>query len=157
MKFIKISSGFTKLELLFVSTIIGIIAAVGVPTISAMVPNYRLKSAARDLYSNIHLAKRMAIRENKKCRLTYSLDPDQYFIDCLDRTVVLSDYGSGIRFEGPNSKTFNKKFSLTFNSRGTSDQLYAYLTNEDKKIFYRVGPLWAGVIKLQKWNGKDWE
>ena len=157
MKAFKNISGFTKLELLTVSCIMGVMAAIGAPSVSSMVPRYHLRSAARDLCSNMHLAKMTAIRENKKCRLTYSLNPDQYSIDCLNKTVVLSDYGKKIRFQGPGGKTFNKKFTLTFNSRGFSDQLYAYLSNGTDTAFYRVGPLWSGVIKLRKWNGKDWE
>ena len=157
MKLLKNVSGFTKIELIVVSCVIGVLASAGVPAVSSMIPNYQLRSAARDLYSNMHLAKMTAIRENKKCKLTYSLNPDQYTIDCLNKTVILSDYGNNIRFQGPNGKTFNKKRTLTFNSRGFSDQLYAYLSNGNKASFYRVGPLWSGVVKFRKWDGKNWK
>jgi len=157
MKALKNAFGFTKIELIVTSCIIGIMASVGVPAISSMVPNYQLRRAARDLHSNMHLAKITAIKERKKCKLTYSLNPHKYTIDCLNKIVLLSDYGNGIQFKGPNGQTFNKKLTLTFNSRGFSDQLYAYLSNGKNNSYYRVGPLWSGVIKLRRWNGKSWE
>lgn len=157
MKVLKNRSGFTIMELLTVSCIIGVLASVGVPAVSSMIPNYQLRSAARELYGNMHLAKMTAIRENKSCRLRYALNPDQYTIDCLNKTVMLSAYGGGIRFQGPNGQTFGRTKSVSFNSRGTSNSLYAYLTNKDNKVFYRIGPLSSGVIKLRKWNGKSWE
>ena len=145
-------SGFTLIELTVVIVLLTILTAVCVPNFLSWLPKYRLKRAARDLYSNLHLAKMSAIRANKDCILRYYKNPDRYTVDLLNKTIRLSDYKSGITFCGPNNQKFAVP-TLTFNSRGTSNSGYAYLSNSGNTAYYRVGPLTSGVIKLQKWGG----
>jgi len=149
-------SGFTVIELIMVIVVLGILTAVGVPNFLSWLPKYRLKSAARDLYSNLQLAKMAAIKSNQKCRVKYSVNPDQYTVSFLNKTVILQDYGSGVKFDGPNKKAFAVA-TITFNSRGTSNAGYAYLSNSGNTDYYRVGPLTSGAIKLQKWGGGSWK
>jgi type IV fimbrial biogenesis protein FimT len=145
-------SGFTLIQLTIVIALLAILTAVGVPNFLSWLPKYRLKSAARDLYSNLQLAKMSAIKANKKCRVNYYKNPDRYTVDLLNKTIRLSDYKSGITFYGPNNQTFAVP-AITFNSRGSSNSGYAYLTNSGNTAYYRVGPLTSGAIKLQKWSG----
>jgi Tfp pilus assembly protein FimT len=145
-------SGFTLIQLTIVIALLAILTAVSVPNFLSWLPKYRLKSAARDLYSNLHLAKMSAIKANKKCRVNYYKNPDRYMVDLLNKTIRLSDYKSAITFYGPNNQTFAVP-SITFNSRGSSNSGYAYLTNSGNTAYYRVGPLTSGAIKLQKWSG----
>ena len=145
-------SGFTLIQLTIVIALLAILTAVSVPNFLSWLPKYRLKSAARDLYSNLHLAKMSAIKANKKCRINYYKNPDRYMVDLLNKTIRLSDYKSGITFYGPNNQTFAVP-SITFNSRGSSNSGYAYLTNSGNTAYYRIGPLTSGAIKLQKWGG----
>ena len=150
-------SGFTLIELTIVIVLLAILAGVGVPNFLSWLPKYRLKRAARDLYSNLQLAKMTAIKANKKCRVNYYKNPDRYTVDLLNKTIRLSDYKSGITFCGPNNQTFAVS-AITFNSRGTSNSGYAYLTNSGRSAYYRVGPLTSGAIKLQKWSeGTSWK
>lgn len=155
MKALRSALGFTKIELIVVTCIMGIIASMGVPAVSSIIPSYHLRSAARDLFSNMQLTKMTAIRFNKKCRITYSSNPDQYAIDCLSKTIILSEYGSGIRFQGPAGQTFARK-TITFNGYGTGNAGYAYLSDDDNRAYYRVGPTSFGALKMQKWDGKTW-
>jgi prepilin-type N-terminal cleavage/methylation domain-containing protein len=158
MGVMKKKSGFTLLELIIVIVILGILTAIGVPNYLSWLPKYRLKSAARDLYSNMQLAKMTAVKSNQDCTVTYSTDPDQYVLSgALSKTVVLEDYGSGVNFNGPGNETFADA-TITFNSRGTSNAGYAYLSNSGNTAYYKVGPLSSGVIKLQRWvGGSSWE
>ena len=150
-------SGFTLMQLVLVMVLLAIVAAAGVPNFLTWLPKYRLKTAARDLYSNLQLAKMSAVRFNKKCKVHYYKNPDRYAVDLLNKTIRLSDYGSGIRFQGPKNQTFAVPV-ITFNSRGTSNSGYAYLTNSGKTAYYRVGPLTSGAVKLQKWSeGTSWK
>jgi prepilin-type N-terminal cleavage/methylation domain-containing protein len=145
-------SGFTLIELTVVIVLLALLAAVGIPNFLSWLPKYRLRCAARDLYSNLQLAKMSAIKVNKDCRVNYYKNPDRYTVDLLNKTMRLSDYKSGIMFQGPSHQTFAVS-TITFNPRGTGNSGYAYLTNSGKTAFYRVGPLTSGAIKLQKWEG----
>ncbi|MEA1866843.1 MAG: GspH/FimT family pseudopilin [Thermodesulfobacteriota bacterium] len=57
-------AGFTLVELMVVIVVIAILSAITVPNIIDWLPNYRLKSAARDLVSNFQKAKMEAVKEN---------------------------------------------------------------------------------------------
>ena len=98
-------SGFTIVELLVAIALIAIIAAIAVPNFIGWLPNYRLRSAARDLYSNFQKAKLTAVKRNKNCAVRFDntgymvfVDDDEDFIqdggeDEIVR-VVWSDYKS---------------------------------------------------------------
>lgn len=62
---LKRQTGFTLIELMVVIGIIAIMAGFAVPAIMNWLPNYRLKAAARDLYSNMQKAKLEAVKRNK--------------------------------------------------------------------------------------------
>ncbi len=77
-----------------VMLILGIMAAFAYPAYSTWIPSYSLRSAAKDLYSNLHLAKGGAIKTNRPWAVIFdpSVRPGRYFI-CSD------DKGDG--WDGP--------------------------------------------------------
>ncbi len=64
--------GFTLVEVLVTFAIIAILSAIAVPGFSRWLPNYRLKSAARDVVSNFQLAKLTAIKKGINCTITFN-------------------------------------------------------------------------------------
>jgi len=70
----KRESGFTLQELLVTFAIIAILSAIAVPRFSQWLPNYRLKSAARDVVSNFQAAKLTAIKKGINCTITFNQD-----------------------------------------------------------------------------------
>ena len=63
--------GVTLLELIVVFIIIGIAAALMVPNIGAWLPNYRLRSAARDITSTMRTAQLKAVSTNMEYRVFF--------------------------------------------------------------------------------------
>ncbi len=154
----KRESGFTMIELIVTMLVLAVLAAIAIPGFSSWLPKYRLKSATRDLYSSMQLAKLEAIKQNEDCSVTFSTNPDQYAVSLINKTVVLANYKGGVSFKGPGGETFDAS-PLTFNSRGLSNNLgYVYLSNDRSISYYRVGvPSISGAVKLERWNGGAWE
>ena len=160
-------SGFSLIELLVVIVILGALMAIAVPNYLSYIPKSRLKTAARDLYSELQLAKMAAIKVNGDCEVKYFL-PGKYTIEYTlggggatqTKTINLADYKSGVKFDGPGSLTFDSP-TINFNSRGLRDDpagdAYAYLSNDTNTGYYRVGPLISGVVQLNRWDGSNWE
>jgi type IV fimbrial biogenesis protein FimT len=153
----KRESGFTLIELAVTMVILFILAGFAIPVFSSWLPGHRLKSAARDVFSNLQLAKLEAIKQNQDCDVDFSAG--QYTMPCLNnKTVVLGDYGNGVTYQGPGGEP--SVATITFNSRGLCpiNDGYVYLSNAKNSAYYRVGvPSASGVVQLQKWNGGAWE
>lgn len=73
---IKQKSGFTLLELMVVLGISGILAIVAVPSVSSFLPGYRLNATARELRTNLQLARATAVRRNMRCVVVFN--PQEY-------------------------------------------------------------------------------
>ena len=171
------SSGFTLFELFTIICIIGIVFTIGIPAFSAWIPDYRLRAKAKELYTDMHLAKIKALKENDKYKIVFSNDTaNSYSLvksdDVIEKTVIFSSSETDTKILfGGGSATKNATKSggslpgdgisyadntLTFNPRGTGSSGYVYLHNR-KGTSYAIGTLTSGVIFIKKWNGSDWK
>ncbi|MGD9160529.1 MAG: GspH/FimT family pseudopilin [Desulfobacteraceae bacterium] len=165
-------SGFTLYELAICLCIAGIVGAIGVPAFYNWIPDYRLRSKAKELYTDMHLAKTKAIRENDKCKLVFSADEDTSYRllsadGVIEKTVTFpsTDSADKISFGCGDAKKNATKSGgtppgdgisyngnvLTFNPRGTGSPGYVYLQNR-KGTSYAIGTLSSGVIFIKKWD-----
>jgi prepilin-type N-terminal cleavage/methylation domain-containing protein len=64
--------GFTLIELLVTMVVLAIVTAITIPVFARWLPDYRLRAAARDVYSNMQLAKMAAMRNNSNCTIIFN-------------------------------------------------------------------------------------
>jgi type II secretion system protein H len=137
-------TGFSLIEMMVIIAIVSIMAGIAIPNLLSYVPNWRLKNAATDLYSNLQLARTTAIKEGSICRVTFSGSPDQYSVVCKDKTVTLGDYKSGVRFDGLGTA------SIGFTPSGFADATSSIsLTNSGGTRRYTISVLVSGQISIQ--------
>jgi type IV fimbrial biogenesis protein FimT len=110
-------AGFTLIELMIAVVILCILLGLAIPGFSRWVPNYRLRGAARDLYSNFQLAKMTAVKDRARCGVLFDVANARYRVvsagpnrtfesnsgavagdDVILKTVNFSEYGSGVGY-----------------------------------------------------------
>lgn len=72
IQILKNKKGFTLIELVVIIGITAILAIIATPIISKTIPNYRLKGAAREIYSNLQKAKLEAVRQNSDVIMAFT-------------------------------------------------------------------------------------
>jgi type IV fimbrial biogenesis protein FimT len=75
------SPGFTLVELLVTIAMVALLAAIAVPNFIGWLPDYRLRSAARDLFSNFQKAKLTAIKQNVNTAVCFHGSGYVMFVD----------------------------------------------------------------------------
>lgn len=68
--------GFTSTELLIAVAVIGILAAVAIPSFTGLADANRLKGAANRLYTDLHFARSEAVRRNANVFFRVSIGSD---------------------------------------------------------------------------------
>jgi len=142
-------AGFTLVELMVTIGLFAILAGIAIPGFSKWLPGYHLKSAARDFFSNLQLAKLEAIKQNINC--TIDVDPGwkSYSINREDgttiKTVSLMGYDDGVFFDPSSTST------IAFNNRGMANSSGQFkITNDIISAIYEVNVSNVGSISLKK-------
>jgi general secretion pathway protein H len=72
--------GITLIELIVVMVIIAIGAVLIAPNIGAWLPNYRLRSATRDMVSTMRVAQMKAISNNLRYQISFDIGNNSYIL-----------------------------------------------------------------------------
>jgi len=91
----KREKGFTIIELVVIIVIMGVLALIAIPGFSRWLPNYRLRVATRDLFSNFQHAKLTAIKRHRTCAISFDQDIDTTTYDY----VVYVDTGNNLELD----------------------------------------------------------
>lgn len=172
--------GFTLVEVVVVMVVVGILTGIAIPTYLSWIPGIRLKSAARDLYSNMQLARIQALKDNVTVPVRFEtggdLDPsnDIYYYDtdgdgsytAGEFRIRLNSYKNAVGFRvnnvpdiddwnGNDAVTVNPT-QISYTNKGTANSNSVFIENEDKTIIYSITVLTTGAIRLRKYYGGTW-
>ncbi len=120
----KNQKGITLIELVVVMVIIAIGAVLLVPNIGTWIPNYRLRSATRDVVSILRTAQMKAVSTNSIYGVAFDANACQLYRSSggLQPEGGPITLPSGVQFNNitfPMNATLNKRFA-TFNPDSTS-------------------------------------
>ena len=133
------SSGFTILELMITIAVVGVLAAVALPSFNYTIQNNRVKTAASDAHMSLLLARSEAIKRNNNVRVKFNSngwsvaywDPDAStpdYVTLTDKTDLSSDvnydpYLGGTEQSLPQDIVFNRSGRLDPSTNSVSIEL----------------------------------
>ncbi len=162
-------SGVTLLEILILLVVLSILAGIAIPAFSAWLPEYRLKNAARDIYSTLQRAKSGAASANETWGVFFdnSVNPGRYSMwsfgpnrrwddgegDDVPQGIGVDlseyegvDYGNGSAAQNIQGEAFSRFITYVtpdnmaiFSSRGTVSNLGYVYLCNTKGSSYAVG------------------
>lgn len=166
------TAGFSLVELMVVLAVLVILASIAVPAYTVWVPNYKLKTAAREVYSALQLAKLRAVKENANVVIWFDTNTNSYraFLDDGSGAGVAGnntqDGSEPTIKEGtldPDVNMYSTNFSTwsnqtVFNSRGLASGGWGYVYLKNGQGQYRRITVWTtGHLKMEtSSDGVNW-
>jgi len=90
-RWIKDERGVNLIELMAVVAVAAIVTAIAVPTYFSYLPFLKVRSAARDLMSDLRYTRQQAVTKNKDQRLRFTSET-AYVVECYDCPELADDW-----------------------------------------------------------------
>jgi len=90
------ASGFTAMELLVAIAVVAVVLAVAIPSFMSWLPTLRLSSAARQVATDLQVARMKAISQNTSNTVTFSTSTGVYTFTIGSETRDIDDLYPGI-------------------------------------------------------------
>ena len=164
------NGGFTLIELMIAIAMIAILSGIAIPSLSNLAPNYRLKAAARELYSDMQNARIEAIKTNTNAIIQFTPQPYSPAGQVGSYRISIDSNGNGIYDAGETiQKSMPKNVSLIsttfagntagFTPRGISLEVTSpnvqFRNNQSR--WYRITLSPAGALKINtSGDGLNW-
>ena len=129
-------TGFTMLELMVTLALIVLLSAFAYPSIVRWGSNYRLRSAASDLLTNIHTTRMEAIKRNQNVIITYSAGGDRYTIADVSGIILQRNMPQGVDLSAVNLSGGSN--ATTFTPRGLPINIGNIILLNNNNIGYRL-------------------
>jgi type IV fimbrial biogenesis protein FimT len=104
--------GFSMIELIAVIAVMGIVAAIALPSWRNLLPNYALNNSVRQIQSELHNIKMRAAAENTGFQLAYVQDASEYTIQRDSKPLQTKPIAEGT--------SIIKAGTIAFSPRGTA-------------------------------------
>lgn len=155
-------SGFTLVEVMVVIAIIAIMSGIAIPNFISWLPDYRLRSAARDIVSCMQLTKLRAVKENANAIVVFGSNTYEAFFDngagggnAGDRTKDAGEPGiknaalpAGIELSNNNGNSA-ATLNFGFSSKGLSTGNGTLLIENNKSNSITIALSNAGNIHVE--------
>jgi prepilin-type N-terminal cleavage/methylation domain-containing protein len=132
------NEGVTLVELVVVLVIVAIMAGLLVPNIGAWLPNYRLRSATRDIVSTMRTAQMKAVSNNVQYRINFNAVE----IGAANSYVLQRDSGAGVFLNDGAVQTLPTGITISSN-----------LFPAGRAVFNRDSTSSSGSITLENTKG----
>lgn len=130
MRKIRPSAGYSLIELLVVVAVMGVVAAIAVPSTTSAMRGTRLRSDAQAVYNLVALAKMRAASRFSRARVYADLAGNTYALQTWDKTtnswttegaVNQMSSGVGFGFAGLTAAPPNTQVAIGFSAQCTND------------------------------------
>lgn len=163
-------SGFSMIELMTTIAIIGILSGIAIPSLINLAPNYRLKAAVRELYSDMQNARIEAIKTNFNATILFQPGTYSPAGQVGNYRISIDSNGNGSYDAGETiQKSMPKNVSLIstsfdgntagFTPRGISLEVISpnvQLQNNQSR-YYKITLSPAGALRINTSNdGETW-
>ena len=164
-------AGFSLIEMMVVVSILGILAAISIPTFRGMMPRIRLNNNMMLLSNQIAVARVRAISKSSDFRIEFNPAADNYLTSRFSgawqslgtETMAGTDLVSAAILDPPNpSIALNPANTLSFGGNGQvtnvpiGKQAAVELRTPNGAIRKRIKVEATGRMSVERWAGSAW-